>query len=410
MSLTVRILIGLGAGLLLGIIGATTRHPALLALQPIVEPIGSLWLNALRMTIIPLVVSLLVTSVASASEAADAGRVSARAIAVIAAMLCGAALFSALATPALLAVFPVDAETAAALTASVAGDATTTTAPPPMGQWIIDIIPANPIKAAAEGAMLPVVAFALLLGFAASRLGSESRSALVGFFRALGEAMMMIVHWVLALAPIGVFALVLPVALTAGVDIVGALGHYVVLLVVLCVLVTLLIYPVTWLCAGVPIARFARAVAPAQGVAFSTRSSLASLPAMLEGADTGLGIPRVIAGLVLPLAVSLMRITSPVVNLAAPIFFAHLYGMELSALQIAVGAAVAVIANLGAVGLPGHVSFMAARLPVFLAMGVPIEVFALMIAVDVIPDTFQTVGNVTADVSAAAIVGRRAQG
>jgi Na+/H+-dicarboxylate symporter len=409
MSLTVRILIGLGLGLALGILGAATQHPALLALKPIIEPIGTVWLNALRMTIIPLVVSLLVTSIASASEAAGAGRASARAVLVIAAMLCGAAAFTAIVAPALMAIFPVDVETAARLTSSVAGDSGATPATLPLSQWFIDIIPANPIKAAADGAMLSVVVFALLLGFATARLGAESRAALVGFFSALGEALMLIVHWVLVLAPIGVFALVLPVAMNAGVGIVGALGHYVVLLVVLCVLVTLLVYPATRVFAGVPIAQFAEAVAPAQAVAFSTRSSLASLPAMLEGAKTRLGVPGVVAGLVLPLAVSLMRITSPVVNLASAIFVANLYDIRLSPLTIAVGAFVAVVTNLGAVGLPGHVSFMAARLPVALAMGVPVEILALLIAVDVIPDTFQTVGNVTADVAAAAIVNERSR-
>jgi len=404
MSTTLQILAGLAASLLLGLIGAATEHPSFLSLNAFVEPIGTLWLNALRMTIVPLVVSLLVTSIALASEAAGAGRTTARAIAWIAAMLGAAALFAALMTPLVLALFPLDPGAAAALAAAGSPDVQPQVLP--LAQWFTEIIPANPIRAAADGAMLPIVVFALLLGFATARLENPSRDRLVGFFRALADALMTIVHWVLRLAPIGVFALVYPVALSAGANVVGAIGHYVVVLVALCLLVTAVLYPVTWLAGSVPIARFAAAVAPAQAVAFSTRSSLASLPAMLEGTQSQLRIPTAVTGLVLPLAVSLMRITSPVVNLGAAIWVAALLAVDLSAIEIMTGAIVAALTSLGAVGLPGHVSFMATRLPIFLAMGVPIEILGLLLAVDVIPDTFQTVGNVTADVSVTTIVAR----
>ena len=404
-----RVLLGLVLGLAAGIVVAATQHPALLSLVPVVEPVGTLWLNALRMTVIPLVMSLLVTGIASASAAAAAGRVAGRTLLVIAALLAGAGIFSALATPLLLAWFPISPATAAALRSSIGSVAEAPPVVPGFAEWITGLVPANPIKAAADGAMLPLVVFSLLLGLAVTRIAPERRELMLGFFRGLGEAMMVIVHWVLEFAPLGVFALVFPIGAGAGLAAVGALGHYVILLSALCVLATLMLYPVTALLTGISTRRFAKAMAPAQAVAFSTRSSLASLPAMLESAQTRLGLSAAISGLVLPLAVSLMRITSPIVNLAAGIFAAALFGIHLSPALIAAGAAVAVATSLGAVGLPGQITSLAVRVPIFVTLGVPLEILGIMLAVEVIPDTFMTVGNVTADVAATAIVAERSR-
>lgn len=408
MSLTLRVLVGLVLGLAAGALVGAVDHPALLALVPVVEPLGALWLNALRMTVVPLVVSLLVTGVAEASAAARAGRVGGRTLLVIASLLTAAGLFSAIATPLLLAWFPIAAGTEAALQATLGRGVERAPTVPGFAEWITDLVPANPIEAAAAGAILPLVVFSLLLGLAAARLAPERRTSLLGFFSALGEAMMVIVHWVLLLAPIGVFALVFPISAGASLATLGALGHYVLLLSSLCVIATFLLYPVAAVFGGVPPRRFANAAAPAQAIAFSTRSSLASLPVMLESAAERLGLPVSISGLVLPLAVSLMRITSPIVNLASAVFAAALFGMDLTPVQIATGAAVAVVTSLGAVGLPGQVNFFAMKVPIFLSMGVPLEVLGLMLAVEVIPDTFMTVGNVTGDLAATAIVARQA--
>ena len=409
LSLQTRVLLGLVLGLGAGMAIAAAQHPALLNVVSVVEPVGTLWLNALSMTVIPLVVSLLVTGIASASAAAAAGRVGGRTLLVIAALLAGAGIFSALATPLLLAWVPISPGTTAALRSSIGSVAHTPPVVPGFAAWITSLIPANPIKAAADGAMLPLVVFSLLLGLAAGRIAPERRELLLGFFRGLGEAMMVIVHWVLAFAPLGVFALVFPIGAGAGLAAVGALGHYVILLSGLCVIATLMLYPVTALLTGVSMRRFARAMAPPQAVAFSTSSSLASLPAMLESAQTRLGLSAAISGVVLPLAVSLMRITSPIVNLAAAIFAAALFGIPLSPGAIAAAAAVAVATSLGAVGLPGQVSSLAVRVPVFAMLGVPLEILGIMLAVEVIPDTFMTVGNVTADVAATAIVAGRSR-
>jgi Na+/H+-dicarboxylate symporter len=142
-------------------------------------------------------------------------------------------------------------------------------------------------------------------------------------------------------------------------------------------------------------------------VAFSTQSSLAALPAMVEGAQQHLGVPSRVTGLVLPLAVSLFRFTSPAANLAVVLYLASFYGIEPSAAHLVAAVGVAVVVSLGAVSLPGQVSFFASCVPICMALGVPIAGLPLLLAVESIPDIFRTVGNVTADVGVTGIVARR---
>jgi proton glutamate symport protein len=205
------------------------------------------------------------------------------------------------------------------------------------------------------------------------------------------------VHWVLLLAPIGVFALAIVVGAKAGFGAAGALGHYILLLSGVCIAVGLLSYLIALL-AGVSLISFARAVAPAQAVAFSTQSSIASLPAMVEGTQQ-LGIPEHIRALVLPLAVSLFRISSPAANLSVAIYCAHVYGVHLNPAVLIAGIAVAAVISLASVGLPGQITFFTTTGPICLVMGVPLDLLPILLAVETIPDIFRTVANVTADVA-----------
>jgi proton glutamate symport protein len=142
-------------------------------------------------------------------------------------------------------------------------------------------------------------------------------------------------------------------------------------------------------------------------VAFSTQSSLATLPAMLECARTGLGVPERITDLVLPLAVAVFRFTSPVANLAVAYFIAHLYGFEPSPLQMIGAIFAAFAASVGAVGLPGQVSFFISMAPICIALGVPLDLLGILLAVEVVPDIFRTVGNVMGDLAVTTILRRQ---
>src|SRR5690606_27785236 len=174
----------------------------------------------------------------------------------------------------------------------------------------------------------------LFFGFALTRVEATRRAALLGLCQGLADTMVVIVHWVLWAAPLGVFALVLVVCATAGAGVLGALVGYIALLCGMYLAVTLLLYPVAVLFGGESLRRFAAGVLPAQVVAASTQSSLASLPAMLEGARERLGHPRGVVALVLPMAVSLFRITSPIQYLGAASFIAWIYGIDIGAMQM----------------------------------------------------------------------------
>lgn len=369
----------------------------------IVEAFGGLWLNALRMTVVPLVFSLLVVGIASVSDAAATGRLAARAVLVFSVLLVFAGLYSVFATQGALALWPVESQAAQAFISGAGGAAAEIPEPPTFIAWLQGMAPANPVQAAAESAILPLVVFAVFFGFAATRLEASLRDAIVTLFRAVSEAMVVIVRWVLLAGPFGVFALSLGVGLRAGFGAAGTLLQYVTIVSAVTVGVTL----VAWLLAVTlgrqPVGRFSTAATPVWAIAFSTQSSLASLPAMIEAAR-GLGIPARVIDLILPLAVAVFRFTSPVANLAVCFFVAHLYGIEPSVLQIAGAIVVAFGVSVGSVGLPGQVSFIASVAPICLALGVPTELLGILLAVEVIPDIFRTLGNVTGDLAATSIL------
>jgi Na+/H+-dicarboxylate symporter len=254
--------------------------------------------------------------------------------------------------------------------------------------------------------MLPLVVFALFFGFALTRIDPARRARLVELFQAIADTMIVIVRWLLWIAPLGVFALMFAVCAHVGVGMLGAVGYYIALQCTLYISVTLMLYLVA-AASGTPLRRFAAGVLPAQTIAASTQSSLASLPAMVDSARVRLGYPLEVASLVLPMAVSLFRITSPIQYIGVTAFVAWIYGIDLGAAQLAGCAALAVVISLGSVGLPGQVSFMATNMPVVQAAGLPVEPLGLLLAVDTIPDVFATLGNVTGDIAATGVVAGR---
>jgi Na+/H+-dicarboxylate symporter len=391
------------AGIALPAVGGATLG----AIADALALVGELWLNALRMTVLPLLVALLITGIAATRDTAASGRLAGRALALFAVFVAGSAILSAFAMPAMLALWPVGQAPRAALLAGLQASAGAIPPHPPLREWFANVVPTNPFRAAADGAILPLVVFSLLFGLAASRLSPAARAPLLGFFQAVVDAMLIVVRWVLWIGPLGVFALALGVGRHGGVAAAGALTQYLVMMCALAIVVTLAMYPLARLFGGVPFRRFAAAVAPAQAVAFSTQSSLASLPAMLTGAQARLGTPPRVAGVVLPLAVSVFKATSPALNLAVVVFVAHVTGVELDPWRIALGVGVAFLTSFGVAGIPGQASFLTTTVPISAVMGVPMELLLLLLAVEVIPDIFRTVGNVTADLAVTAIVARR---
>lgn len=400
--LSVRLLIGLALGLLTGLVIAASDSPALRALPAYVEPIGTIWANAIRMTVIPLVVSLLITAIAADRKTGAVAKLGGRAVGLMLVMAAATATFAALVGPPLMSLLRIDPAAAESMRA---GAQVSTVALPPFKNWLIDLIPTNPIKAAADGALLPLIVFTAAIALALGRAALPQRDAVLHVFEAIKEAMFVLIGWILAVGPIGVFALVLALTVRLGASAAGAVGYFV---LVACTLITVslaALYPFVAAMSHVTMRQFMRAAAPAQVVAFTTRSSLASLPALVAGAQR-MGVSPAAAGLVLPLGVSIFKYASPIVRIVGTLLVAKLYGIELGAAQIASVAAAIGLLSFYSPGIPSGGLFV--MTPVYMALGLPVEGIGILIALDVIPDMFLSATNATADLAVATVLARGA--
>ena len=404
------VLAALFAGLLLGALIANAGDAWRDPLVRFASTVGGLWLDALKMTVIPLIIALLVTGIVGGADAARAGGVAGRSFAWFVAVLTGSALFGALMMIGLLNLFPLPVEAANALRAGLAGvDANAAASSvPTLDDFIKGVIPTNPIAAAANDKILPLVVFTALFAFAVTRIDPAQQRMIAGLFQAIEKAMLVLIGWVLALAPYGVFGLAFAVGAGAGGAAFGAVLHYVVLASAIGLLVMLAGYGIAVFGARWSLRAFTKAMIEPQTVAISTQSSLACLPAMLDAAKE-LGVPERNRDVGLPLAVALFRASGPAVNIAVAIYVAYWLQIELTWWNVAAGVAVASVASYWAVSLPGALSFVTSIAPIALVMGLPIEPLALLIAVEVIPDIFRTLSNVTMDVAVTGAVARGAR-
>lgn len=372
----------------------------------ILEPIGTAWINAVRMTVIPLVVPLLIIGVAGSDDTRQAGVLGARAFGLFLAFLVFFAAMTALVAPWLYEFLTLDPSATARLRESAKIDL-----PPAdalsVRTWLLSLIPLNPVRAAADGALLPVVLFTLLYAFALGRIAPEARAAQIAFFRGMGDAMLVVVRWMLAIGWLGIFALAVVLGQKLGSDAIGAIGFYVAVNIGLHIVGTVLIYVLIAMNGRVPLAQFARAVLPAQVVGFGTRSSLASLPALVKGANDKLSLPATSTGFVLPLAVSVFKLTSAIYWIVAALFVARLYGLPLPVSSILLVGLSSVVLSLSTPGIPS--GGMLLQAPLYVAIGLPVEAIGILIALDTLPDMFKTVFNVTADMAVAVMAPSRAE-
>jgi Na+/H+-dicarboxylate symporter len=362
-----------------------------------VEPIGTLWVNALRMTVVPLVVSLLVSTLASSTGLSTFNRLGRRALAIFVIILSAiAVLGTAMAIP-MYSRLHVDPAAAASLRATAAANMPTAAAPS-IASWVVGLIPTNVVKAAADGAMLPLIVFAVALGLALGQLDAERREPLVNVFRAIASAMMVLVHWVLLFAPIGAFALAVTIATRLGNATAEVILFYLLSQVIVLTVIGALMYVIVPMLARIPISRFARAMLPADVVVVTTRSSLAALPAMIDTAERMLKLPTTVVSFGLPFGVSLLRASTAVSWVVSALFLGKLYGVPLALPQLLGLAAASVAMSFAVPGIPSGGYLIAA--PYFLAVGLPVQGIGILIALDAIPDIFKTLVNVTAHMAA----------
>jgi proton glutamate symport protein len=396
----VSLVLGFGIGALIRPMGdATWVKP----LVDVFDVIGTMWVNAIRMTVIPLIVPLLIGAIAGASSGKAAGQLGLRALIGFLTLITVLAASAAFIAPILMSGLHIDASVTAQLRASVAdtvlptGDASITT-------WFKSLIPTNPIKAAADGTMLSIIVFAAAFGFATLAAPDEPRSRVIAFCKTLSEIMMILVQGILILAPIGIFALTLVVGARIGGTAFAALGYLIGAQFVYhsIVGVGLLALAATWGRLG--FATTIKGALPAIFVAAGTTSSLSALPAMIEGARDVWKLPERVYGFVLSFAVSTFKPSSAYGWMVSVCFIALLYSVPLGPAQLALAAGYCILLNATVPGIPGGGLLVIS--PMYIALGLPLEALAILLAVNPITDRFYTIANVIANMAMTAVLSR----
>ena len=402
MSLTMRVLVGLAAGFGLGLALAGSSLPATAALLSLLAAVGTLFVNLIRMTAVPLVASLLIASVGSLAASGALGRIGVRAAVLALTLIAVTAAATTMAAAPIFARLRVDAAAAMSLGGSGPSAAPAPAAAPAAMQWLIDLVPQNVFRAAADGAMLPLILFSVLFALALARAAGDRRDAVLRAVQGIADAMQRLVAWILVLAPLGVFALAVPLAARLGLSAAGAVAGYIVVVVALTVVACVVVLYVPAIVFGRLTPRaFIAFCAPAQAVAFASRTSIAALPAMVESAERA-GMPPVVSGFIVPLSASIFRLGAAVAMPVGVLFVARLYGVALSPAQLASIVLVVVPTTFTVPGIP--FGSIIAMVPVLAAVNLPVEGIGILLAVDTIPDMFRTTANATGTLALAAIL------
>jgi dicarboxylate/amino acid:cation (Na+ or H+) symporter, DAACS family len=410
-SLHVRILLGLLFGAAIGVVVnvLTAGGPGTERFVSFVtEPIGRVWLNALVMVVIPLIISTLALGVAGIGSLRRLGKIGAL---TMVSFLCLTTLASGLGLAAVNLVRPGDglsAGTTERLMEAYKGESQGATGLA-QGALSVDllvrIVPRNPVQAAANGEMLSVIFFALMLGVGLTMLTKERAEPMLKVLESLGHAIVAIISLVMVAAPIGVFCLIFSVTARFGFAILGSLVRYVMTVVGGLMLFQFVVYPIVLrYVAGRSPREFFRAARLVMLTAFSTSSSNATLPTTLQACRVGLGISPEITGFVVPLGATMNMNGTALFEGVTVLFLAQVFGVHLSLGTQVIVMALSVVAAIGTAGIPGG------AIPLLMAVlgvvGVPAEGIAVVLGVDRILDMCRTVLNVTGDMVTAAIVER----
>jgi len=403
--------LGLAAGLGLGIVAAWTQSPLLLAATQSLQPLGKLFLNLLSMVVVPLVVTALFAGVAGLGDLRRVGRLGIRTLVffwstTLAAILIGFGVAALVLPFAPITSLPQEAlrQAAAADSAAVrhAAEQMTTGA-----RFIVELIPSNPVRAAVDGNLLPLIVFTTIFAVAAAALPDEKRHALTELADVATQALIRIVRWVLVLAPLGIFAIVAGALAQLGVDLIvdliTAMAVFIgAVIAALAVLIAAVYLPAVALFARLGAWRYLRAIRASLLMAFSTTSSLATLPVMLEAAESDLRLSRTVAGFVLPLGASVGRAGSAVFQAVAVLFIARLYGIPLGLAGTFQAGAAVFLASLTVASVPS--ASIVSLVPAFAATGLPLAGLQLLLGFDRVPDMFRTMTNVFGTLTATTVV------
>jgi len=411
MKLHTRILIGLLAGAVVGVACNIlwSGAPALdAAVDTVAQPVGQVFLRMLFMVVVPLVFTSLALGVAGLGDVRRLGRVGGRTIALFLATTTLAVVLGLTASNLIQPGGAIDPGVRAALLTEFGGAAAERVEQGAGGFGIhtfVNIVPRNPLDAAARGDMLGLIFFTLVFGIAITRLPETTARPLLAVLEAVGQAVTVMIGFAMALAPYGVFALVFAVTARFGLDVLQSLGLYVVAVLTALALHQFLVLGALarWL-AGVRPALFFRRARTLMLTAFSTSSSNATLPTTIRTAEEGFGVPREVAGFVLPLGATMNMNGTALFEGMTVLFLAQAFGVDLSLPTQAIVVVMTVLTAIGTAGVPGGSIPLLAM--VLTMVGVPAEGIALILGVDRLLDMARTVPNVTGDLLTSLVVAR----
>jgi len=377
--------------------------------EKITQPAGQMWLRALIMIVVPLVFASLTLGVAGLGDIRKLGRIGLKTLLYFFLVTACATTIGLTLVNLVRPGAGLSPETREELLARFGGQAAAmkeAAGPVSFGvELLVNIVPRNPVAAAANGDMLGLIFFSLLFGAALSLLPAERARPMLGMLEALGDAVVVIIGWVMKLAPYGVFALIFSVTALFGYDILRKLLWYVLTVLAGLVIHFILVYSVLvrWLGKMSPLQFFGR-IKTVIVTAFSTSSSNATLPTTMQVTERSLGVPRQVTGFVLPLGATMNMNGTALFEGVTVLFIAQVFGANLSLGTQLIVVLMSVVTAIGAAGVPsGAIPLLMVVLQV---VGLPPEAIALVLGVDRILDMCRTTLNVTGDVTAALYVAR----
>lgn len=396
MSLTKKILLGLGLGIVVGLILNLALPGMYDTIQSyILYPLGKIFVNLIKMLVVPIVVVSLILGTAGISDPKKLGRIGAKTISFF---LITTAIAIILAIGMSYLFQPGSGNF------KLDGANYEATEAPPVIDTLVNIIPTNPVNAMAEESMLQIIVFSIFIGYGLSRLGEKVN----GIYRLIEQAndvLMYLVNVIMKFAPYGAFALIATAIGGQGFDAIIAMGKYmfVVLLVLLLQLVLVYGSALSFLGKMSPI-KFFKGFSPAMIVAFSTSSSSATLPISMKAAQNNLNVSKSVSGFVQPLGATINMDGTAIMQGVATVFIAQVYGSNLSLSQLLTILLTATLASIGTAGVPGVGLIMLSM--VLTSVGLPVEAIALVLGVDRLLDMCRTSVNITGDAVCAVIVDR----
>jgi proton glutamate symport protein len=412
MQLWQKILIGLAAGVAVGVVANIGDIGWLQSTLAGIEPIGTIFIRLIMMIVVPLVVASIIIGTASLGDIRKLGRLGGKTVAYYLITTAVAVTIGLAVSNIVRPGSRIDEATRDSLSAQSAAEAASrldiAAERPTVGETIERLVPNNVIAAAASGDLLPLIIFSIIFGAAVTLIGKDSRNNILGFFNGVNDTVMVIIDWIMRLAPYAVFALVGHIVAEFGMDLLRSLLVYSLVVVgglMIHVFGTYALIARTF--ARISPLDFFKKIAEAPLVAFSTSSSSATLPVTMETAQEKVGVSKEVSSFVLPIGATINMDGTALYQAVAVMFIAQIYGVPMSVGDQLVIVLTATLASIGAAGVPsaGIVTLILVLQSVGLAAYTQAGI-ALILGVDRILDMIRTAVNVTGDLTGASVIAR----